>query len=78
MPEIEVKYPDRFLKRFGKLTHAFILLEQSEYPMGKKAGHWENKIFRKIFLVLALSSSMLLLLLNSICNKVFKIKNNTL
>lgn len=75
MPEIELKYPSRFLKRLGIFAYKCIILESSEYPMGKKAGHFENEFFRKIFSILALSSSALLLLLNAIYNKIFKIKN---
>lgn len=75
MPEIEITYPEKFLKRLGRTVSALIYLEQSKYPMGKKAGHWENEIFRKIFLVLAFAFGGTLIFLDSICNKIFKIKH---
>lgn len=75
MPEIELKYPGKFLKRLGIFAYKCILIERSKYPSGKEAGHFENEFFRKIFSILAICSSALLLLLNAIYNKIFKIKN---
>lgn len=54
--EFELKYPEKFIEKFGIFTFACIELSKSKGPIDKKSGKLENEILRKIFFLLALFS----------------------
>ncbi len=70
--DIEIKYPEKFLDRLSRYAVASILLSKSKYPMGKKAGKFENKFFHIIFTILAFCFTFTYLPLSWFFGKVYK------
>lgn len=69
---VRLKYPEKFLNNLGKLGLVAIYLTKSKYPVGKKAGRLETKIFRKIFFILSMIFSLTYLFLDWVLDKIFK------
>jgi hypothetical protein len=75
MPVVKIvlKYPEKFLNKIVWFSYITDLASKKRYPMGKKAGNFENTFFKTIFYLSGLFSFWLFKTTNWICKKIFGI-----
>lgn len=69
----EFRYPEKFLSKIGFFSYITTDISLRKYPMGKKAGKFENAFFRITFRILGFISFWIFMIVNWFCRKIFGI-----